>query len=83
MRIKVDCPEPLYNIIPGTIVQIKNIVSRVSDGSYLACVYNDKVIGMCDDIPQLMSMKEDDYIEVNVISSKVEYMNTILIVELL
>ena len=83
MKIKVDCPSALYEITEGTIVNIRNITSHVSDGSYLACEYDGKIIGMCDDIPELMNMKEEDYVEARVISSTVVYMNTTLTIELL
>ena len=84
MKIRVDCPFPLYEIKTGDEVRVKKFNSNVSDNSsYLACIYNDKVVGMLDDIEPLMKLKEDDYVLGKVLSSKVINFSTILMIELL
>ena len=83
MEVRVDCPSPLYKIQPGDDVKVKRICSYVSSGSYLACLYDNKVVGMLDDIKSLMNMSEDEYISGKVISSTIVNGSTILMIELL
>lgn len=83
MEVRVDCPSPLYEVQVGDEVKVKKFSSQVTHGCYLACLYNDKVVGMLDDIEPLMKLNEDDYVLGNVVSSTVVNFSTILIIKLL
>ena len=83
MKVRVDCPSPLYEIQDGDEVQVKRYESNVTNGCYLACLYKDKVVGMLDDIPCLMKLDLNDCVLGKVISHQIVNYCTILIIELL
>ena len=80
MRTKVYCPREV-NINNGENVTVRRTSSHTSSGTYCVCEFENKVLGMVSDIPEL-DIQENETKNTSIISSTVINYNTILEIEM-